>query len=74
MNQLEVTTQDSAALRTKYGEVLNDNQRLEQDNQNLRSELNELRRQQEVGHISNQLVQLVTKVYLAEYLLLLSYF
>lgn len=41
MNQLEVSTQDSAALRTKYGEVMTENQRLEQDNQNLR-------RQQEV--------------------------
>lgn len=29
MNQLEVSTQDSAALRTKYGEVVTENQRLE---------------------------------------------
>lgn len=36
MNQLEVSTQDSAALRTKYGEVVTENQRLEQDNQSLR--------------------------------------
>lgn len=74
MNQLEVTTQDSAALRTKYGEVLNDNQRLEQDNQNLRSELNELRRQQEVCYIFKQIVRSVTKdVYCVKYLLLSGY-
>lgn len=48
MNQLEVTTQDSAALRTKYSDVLSENQRLEQENQSLRNELSEMRRQQEV--------------------------
>lgn len=51
MNQLEVTTQDSAALRTKYGEVINENQRLEQDNQGLRNELSEMHRQQEVSFL-----------------------
>lgn len=49
MNQLEVTTQDSASLRTKYGDVINEKQRLEQENQSLRNELSELRRQQEVN-------------------------
>lgn len=49
MNQLEVSSQDSAALRTKYGDVLGENQRLEQDIQSLRTELSELHRQQEVS-------------------------
>ncbi|XP_018325504.1 disks large homolog 5 [Agrilus planipennis] len=48
MNQLEVSSQDSATLRTKYGDVLSENQRLEQDVQSLRTELSELHRQQEV--------------------------
>lgn len=48
MNQLEVSSQDSSALRTKYGDVLGENQRLEQDIQSLRTELSELHRQQEV--------------------------
>lgn len=50
MNQLEVSSQDSATLRTKYGDVLSDNQRLEQDIQSLRTELSEMHRQQEVKH------------------------
>lgn len=50
MNQLEVSSQDSATLRTKYGDVLSDNQRLEQDIQSLRTELSEMHRQQEVPH------------------------
>ncbi|XP_022916732.2 disks large homolog 5 isoform X1 [Onthophagus taurus] len=48
MNQLEVSSQDTAALRTKYGDVLNENQRLEQNIQSLRNELSEYHRQQEV--------------------------
>ncbi|KAF5296629.1 hypothetical protein FQA39_LY12457 [Lamprigera yunnana] len=48
MNQLEVSSQDSATLRTKYGDVLSENQRLEQDIQSLRNELSELHHQQEV--------------------------
>lgn len=49
MNQLEVSSQDSATLRTKYGDVLGENQRLEQDIQSLRTELSEMHRQQEVN-------------------------
>ena len=42
MNQLEVSSQDSAALR-------NENQILEQNIQSLRNELSEYHRQQEVS-------------------------
>lgn len=46
MNQLEVSSQDSASLRTKYSDLLNEKQRLEQENQRLRKELNDVHRQQ----------------------------
>ncbi|XP_044252659.1 disks large homolog 5 [Tribolium madens] len=47
MNQLEVSSQDSASLRTRYSELLSEKQRLEQENQRLRKELNEVHRQQQ---------------------------
>jgi chromosome segregation ATPase len=47
MNQLEVSSQDSASLRTKYSELLNEKQRLEQENQRLRKDLTEVHRQQQ---------------------------
>lgn len=39
MNQLEVSSQDSACLRTKYSEILNENKQLQADNQRLLKEL-----------------------------------
>ncbi|XP_066137661.1 disks large homolog 5 isoform X5 [Euwallacea fornicatus] len=41
MNQLEVSSQDSASLRTKYNELLAENKQLRDDNQRLLSELTE---------------------------------
>lgn len=38
MNQLEVSTQDSAALRTKYGEVVSENQNLRRQQEAMISE------------------------------------
>lgn len=35
MNQLEVSSQDSACLRTKYVEILNENKQLQSENQRL---------------------------------------
>lgn len=46
MNQLEVSSQDSASLRTRYSELLSDKQILEQENQRLRKELSDVHRQQ----------------------------
>ncbi|XP_074038201.1 MAGUK family member discs large 5 isoform X1 [Leptinotarsa decemlineata] len=39
MNQLEVSSQDSASLRTKYAELLNENKQLQAENQRLCQEL-----------------------------------
>ncbi|KAJ8978068.1 hypothetical protein NQ317_000626 [Molorchus minor] len=41
MNQLEVSSQDSASLRTKYAELLNENKQLQAENQRLMRELHE---------------------------------
>lgn len=41
MNQLEVTSLDSATLRVKYTELLTENKRLEQENQCVRNDLQE---------------------------------
>lgn len=41
MNQLEVSSQDSACLRTKYAEILNENKQLQAENQRLLKELTE---------------------------------
>ncbi|XP_072384932.1 disks large homolog 5 isoform X2 [Diabrotica undecimpunctata] len=41
MNQLEVSSQDSASLRTKYAELLNENKQLQAENQRLCKELAE---------------------------------
>lgn len=41
MNQLEVSSQDSATLRTKYTELMNENKQLQQQNQTLLKELAE---------------------------------
>ncbi|XP_057658285.1 disks large homolog 5 [Diorhabda carinulata] len=41
MNQLEVSSQDSASLRTKYAELLNENKQLQAENQRLCKELTE---------------------------------
>ncbi|CAH0564327.1 unnamed protein product [Brassicogethes aeneus] len=41
MNQLEVSSQDSAALRNKFTELLAENKRLDQENQCLRKDLQE---------------------------------
>lgn len=41
MNQLEVSSQDSASLRTKYTELLNENKQLQAENQRLCKELTE---------------------------------
>lgn len=50
MNQLEASAQESAALRTKYADIVNEKQRLEREIQSLRSEINELHCQQEVSN------------------------
>ncbi|KAJ3662868.1 hypothetical protein Zmor_007188 [Zophobas morio] len=48
MNQLEVSSQDSATLRSKYADLLSEKQRLEQENQRLRKDFADVHRQQEV--------------------------
>lgn len=45
MNQLEANSQESSALRGKYGELVNDNQRLDREVQGLQKEVSELRLQ-----------------------------
>lgn len=40
MNQLEVSSQDSASLRTKYTELLAENKQLREENQRLLNEHN----------------------------------
>lgn len=40
MNQLEVSSQDSASLRTKYTELLAENKQLREENQRLLNEQN----------------------------------
>lgn len=49
MNQLEASAQESATLRTKYADLVNEKQRLEREVQALRSEVNDLHCQQEVS-------------------------
>lgn len=68
MNQLEVSSQDTAALRTKCEDVLNENQRLEQNIHTLRSELSEFHRQQEVS-CTNCILFLVSQFTLAKHCL-----
>lgn len=41
MNQLEVSSQDSASLRTKYAELVSENKQLREENQRLLKELTE---------------------------------
>lgn len=43
MSQLEATSQESSALREKYGELANDKQRLDREVQALQKEVSELR-------------------------------
>ena len=43
MNQLEATSQESSALRGKYGDLVNDKQRLDREVQALQKEVSELR-------------------------------
>ena len=45
MNQLEANSQESSVLRGKYGELVNDNQRLDREVQALQKEVSELRLQ-----------------------------
>lgn len=50
MNQLEISAQESAALRVKYAEIVGEKQRLERDVQELRQQISDMHcRQGEVA-------------------------
>ncbi|XP_017882710.1 disks large homolog 5-like isoform X3 [Ceratina calcarata] len=53
MNQLEATSQESSALRGKYGDLVNDKQRLDREVQALQKEVSELRCQNQEVLVSN---------------------
>ncbi|XP_061936593.1 disks large homolog 5 isoform X5 [Apis cerana] len=53
MNQLEATSQESSALRGKYGDLVNDKQRLDREVQALQKEVSELRCQNQEVLVSD---------------------
>ncbi|EFN86554.1 Disks large-like protein 5 [Harpegnathos saltator] len=53
MNQLEAASQESSALRGKYGDLANDKQRLDREVQTLQKELSELRIQNQEVLVSD---------------------
>lgn len=53
MNQLEAASQESSALRGKYGDLASDKQRLDREVQTLQKELSELRLQNQEVLVSD---------------------
>lgn len=53
MNQLEAASQESSALRGKYGDLASDKQRLDREVQTLQKELSELRIQNQEVLVSD---------------------